>query len=132
VQLSPFSHYFIHLRSKYSPQHPVLEHPHLSSSLNVRDQVSHPYKTTGRIMVLLEEATKFPKWQKNFRTVEKAWSTRNFIQYAWQDTKSAEVTSTSVSIGIQFINFICKEKCLQLPLNYFQNRERVSKEKALA
>jgi hypothetical protein len=24
----------------------------LCSSLNVRDQVSHPYKTTGRIMVL--------------------------------------------------------------------------------
>jgi hypothetical protein len=28
VQLSPFSRYFIPLRSKYSPQHPVLKHPH--------------------------------------------------------------------------------------------------------
>jgi hypothetical protein len=27
VQLSPFSRYFIPLRSKYSPQHPVLKHP---------------------------------------------------------------------------------------------------------
>jgi hypothetical protein len=27
VQLSPFSYYFIPLRSKYSPQHPVLKHP---------------------------------------------------------------------------------------------------------
>jgi hypothetical protein len=27
VQLSPFSRYFVPLRSKYSPQHPVLEHP---------------------------------------------------------------------------------------------------------
>jgi hypothetical protein len=27
VQLSPFSRYFISLRSKYSPQHPVLKHP---------------------------------------------------------------------------------------------------------
>jgi hypothetical protein len=26
VQLSPFSRYFIPLRSKYSPQHPVLKH----------------------------------------------------------------------------------------------------------
>jgi hypothetical protein len=27
VQLPAFSHYFIPLRSKYSPQHPVLKHP---------------------------------------------------------------------------------------------------------
>jgi hypothetical protein len=27
VQLSPFARYFIPLRSKYSPQHPVLKHP---------------------------------------------------------------------------------------------------------
>jgi hypothetical protein len=27
VQLSPFSRYFLPLRSKYSPQHPVLKHP---------------------------------------------------------------------------------------------------------
>jgi hypothetical protein len=33
---SETSYYFILVRSKYSPQHPVL---------NVRDQVSHPYKT---------------------------------------------------------------------------------------
>jgi hypothetical protein len=26
--------------------------PHLSSSLKVRDQVSHPYRTTGKIIVL--------------------------------------------------------------------------------
>jgi hypothetical protein len=27
LQRFPFSHYFIPLRSKYSPQHPVLKHP---------------------------------------------------------------------------------------------------------
>jgi hypothetical protein len=27
VHLSPFSYYLIPLRSKYSPQHPVLKHP---------------------------------------------------------------------------------------------------------
>jgi hypothetical protein len=27
VHLSPLSRYFIPLRSKYSPQHPVLKHP---------------------------------------------------------------------------------------------------------
>jgi hypothetical protein len=49
VQLPPFSRHLIPLRSKYSSQNPVLKHP---QSLSMRDQVSHPYKTTGRIMVL--------------------------------------------------------------------------------
>jgi hypothetical protein len=35
----------ISLRSKYSPQHPVLKHP---QSLNTIGQVSHPYRTTGK------------------------------------------------------------------------------------
>jgi hypothetical protein len=42
----------IPLRSKYSSQNPVLKHPQSVLFLSVRDQVSHPYKTTGRIMVL--------------------------------------------------------------------------------
>jgi hypothetical protein len=38
TQFSPPSCYFISLRSKYSPQHPVLKHPQsICSSLNVRD-----------------------------------------------------------------------------------------------
>jgi hypothetical protein len=48
MQFSPTSCHFIPLRSKYSPKHPVLN---LCSSLNVRDQFSHPYKTTGKIIV---------------------------------------------------------------------------------
>ena len=39
--------YLVFLRPKYSPQHPILNTP-----LNVSDQVSHPYKTTGKIIVL--------------------------------------------------------------------------------
>jgi hypothetical protein len=50
MQFSPTYH-FIPLRSKYSPQHPVLTLS-LCSSLNIRDQVSHPYRTTGKIIVL--------------------------------------------------------------------------------
>jgi hypothetical protein len=46
MQFSMRSCYFIHL------QHPVLKHPQSCSSLNVRDQVSHPYRTTGKIIVL--------------------------------------------------------------------------------
>ena len=40
------------LRPKYSPQHPILENLNVNSSLNVSDQVSHPYKTEGKITVL--------------------------------------------------------------------------------
>jgi hypothetical protein len=53
MQSSPASHHFIPLRSKYSPEHPVLSNTlNLYSSPSVRDQVSHPHKTTGKIMVL--------------------------------------------------------------------------------
>jgi hypothetical protein len=51
MQFSPTSRHFISLRSKYF-QHPVLSTLSLCSSLNVRDQVSHPYRTTGRIIIL--------------------------------------------------------------------------------
>jgi hypothetical protein len=52
MQFSPATYYFIPLRSKYSPQHPGSNTLSLCSSLNVRDQVSHPYKTTGTVIVL--------------------------------------------------------------------------------
>jgi hypothetical protein len=52
VQLPPFSRHLIPLRSKYSSQNPVLNTLSLCFYLSVRDKVSHPYKTTGRIMVL--------------------------------------------------------------------------------
>jgi hypothetical protein len=45
MQFSPASCHFISLRFIYSPQHPVLKHLSLCSSLNVTDQVSHPYRT---------------------------------------------------------------------------------------
>jgi hypothetical protein len=48
-QFSPPFHHFIPLWSKYSPQHPGLRH---LQSVFLRDQVSHPYRTTGKIIVL--------------------------------------------------------------------------------
>jgi hypothetical protein len=48
MQFPPVSRNFIPLRSKYSPQHTLS----LCSSLNVRDQASRPYRTTGKIIVL--------------------------------------------------------------------------------
>jgi hypothetical protein len=63
MQFSPTFRQFISLRSKYSPQHSVC------SSINVKDQVSHPYITTGEIIILFtlilrfntEEKTKYSK-----------------------------------------------------------------------
>jgi len=52
MQSSPTSHHFLPLTSKYSPQHPVLKHSHLYSSLSVRDQLSHAYKTSDKIISL--------------------------------------------------------------------------------
>jgi hypothetical protein len=46
MQFSPISYHFIPLRSKYFPEQFVLSH----SSLNIRDQVSHPCKTYAYIV----------------------------------------------------------------------------------
>jgi hypothetical protein len=53
MQFSPASYHFIPLDFKYSPQDPVLKYPCLYTSLNVRDQVSYPYKTIGKIIMFI-------------------------------------------------------------------------------
>jgi hypothetical protein len=52
VQLSPFSHYFSFLGPDILLSTLFSSTLSLCSCLNDRDQVSHPYKTTGKIMVL--------------------------------------------------------------------------------
>jgi hypothetical protein len=52
MQSSPASCHFFPLRSEYSPQESVLKTLNLCSSHNVRDQVSHPYKTTGKTLFI--------------------------------------------------------------------------------
>jgi len=49
IMRSSASCHFPPLRSKYSRQYPVVS---LCPSLSVRDQLSHPYKATDKIMVL--------------------------------------------------------------------------------
>jgi hypothetical protein len=52
MHFSPLSCQFIPLRTEYSPEHPVLKHPQfMFLPLNIRDQVSHPYRTTGKIIL---------------------------------------------------------------------------------
>ena len=48
----PLPFYLIPLRPKYSPQHSILKHLQTSSFHNVSDQVSQPYKTVHKIIVL--------------------------------------------------------------------------------
>ena len=43
--------FLVPLRPKYSPQYPVLRHPQPTFLIG-SDQVSHPYKITGKIIVL--------------------------------------------------------------------------------
>jgi hypothetical protein len=52
VQLSALSHYFIPLGPNILLRTLLSNTISLCPSPNGRDQVSHPYKTTGRIMVL--------------------------------------------------------------------------------
>jgi hypothetical protein len=55
MQSSPASLRFLPLMFKYSPQLPVSNILSLCSSVNVRDQVSHPYKATEKIIVFMKE-----------------------------------------------------------------------------
>ena len=57
MSFSPLTYYLIPLRHTYLPQDPILEHPSnihsFCFSFSVTDQISHPYKTTGKIDLLL-------------------------------------------------------------------------------
>ena len=55
----PLHCHLVPLRPKYSLQHPILTHLSLRSSLNFSDHVSHPYQTTGKILVLFILIVKF-------------------------------------------------------------------------
>jgi hypothetical protein len=52
MQFSPVSDYFTPLRSRYSPQQPVLKYPQSMFFPYIRKQVSQLFKTIGKIIVL--------------------------------------------------------------------------------
>jgi hypothetical protein len=59
IQFCPAVCNFPSLNSIYSPQHLIFKHLNLCSSLRVRDQVSHPYKTRGKLQSLFILIVKF-------------------------------------------------------------------------
>jgi hypothetical protein len=67
MQFSLASCHVIPLRSIYSPQHPV-NTLNMCSSLNMRNQVSHPYKATSKIIELYILTSAFLCEDKSFRT----------------------------------------------------------------
>ena len=52
VARSAYMLILIIFREEYKSQHHTLEHLSIRSSINVKDQVSHPYKTITKIIVL--------------------------------------------------------------------------------
>jgi hypothetical protein len=52
MQLSPPSHHFFRLRSKYPPERPILKNSQSVFLFYVIDQVSHPYRSIDKIIVL--------------------------------------------------------------------------------
>jgi hypothetical protein len=72
IQFSPTSCHFVKLWSKRSPQHPVLKHPQ-SMFLNVRDQVSHPCRTIGKIINLYTHVLTFLDRRREDKKLWTVW-----------------------------------------------------------
>jgi hypothetical protein len=74
VQLSPFSRYFIPLRSKHSPEHPVLKHPQSVQNGILEDKIlwiewKHAFKMGYRfifwVVVFLKQHARFA-WETHY------------------------------------------------------------------
>jgi hypothetical protein len=77
------------------PQHPVLKHPHsLRSTLNVSDQVSHPFKTTDKIIVIYILICIF---------LDSKIEDKRFFTDRWQDFPNFKLLL--ISSGIEFLFF---------------------------
>jgi hypothetical protein len=69
VQSPPASRHFLPLRTTCFPQHLFSHTLKLCPSLSMRDQVSHPYEITGKIIILCILISKFlEKKQEDRRT----------------------------------------------------------------
>jgi hypothetical protein len=70
MQFAPPSRHFAPLRSKYSPQHPVIQHLQFVF-LKVRDQVPHPYRHTSQITLEICKRRKLhSRWDSYIQLAE--------------------------------------------------------------
>jgi hypothetical protein len=110
---------FLPLRSKYPPQHTVIKILSLCSSLKVRDQVSHPYSTTGKITVYakncivwtgkrlyqeLEIETDFQDTKLSIIHFARLISTKLHRKFMWN-------IDVCVTISIIYVNVFCDCLC---------------------
>jgi hypothetical protein len=75
MHFSPLPRHFIPLWSKYPPQHYVLKHPQFS--LNVRDQVSHPYRQSYS---LVHSNVYISYWQQTGRQKALDWMVARIVR----------------------------------------------------
>jgi len=66
IHSSPTSRHFLPLSSEYSPHTLFTNTLNPCPFLSVRDQVSHPYKSTGKIIVLYIKIFEF--WRRDGKT----------------------------------------------------------------
>ena len=92
------------LRPHYNPQHPILQHPSLSSSFNVRDQVLHPHKTTDKIRVLCSLIFIFSESEEQDKRLlhntlgPGVWPTCTAAQQLWPVAVTSRASSTTFSM----------------------------------
>jgi hypothetical protein len=107
MQLPPISRHFISLRFKYSPQHLFTNTLSLYSSLNLRDQAPHPYRTISKLWLRLWEPTvgvmsQLSDIRQPIRTLAE-----DFVRICYQETTS-EDTEDFMCAAVTVTFRVCK------------------------
>jgi hypothetical protein len=114
MQFSPWS-VFLHFRPKYLAQHSVLKAFSLCSSLKVRDQVSYPYRTTGKIADLRILVWSFLIWGGKI-LISLIWLSVEILDCVWskctEQNMFCEIDSLLLCVlYIQIGLFVLSDHC---------------------
>ena len=99
MYFSPLSCYLVHPSPKYLPEHPIVRHRQPTFFLNMIDQVSHPYKTTGEIIVLFTLI---------FIFLDSKWKDKKFCTEYQQAFTDFNLLLISSCMEFWFINVVPK------------------------